>query len=151
MSSTPRPVSDSEPDSVLDSTPDVSQTLASRYGTNTSGASRKFWLVILIIGGVIFVATALWAAYGLSQSDVSWQDRGYKVHDETSVTVHFSVTMDPGTSARCTLEALNARYAQVGLVDVEIPASEARTTTHSANVATQELAVTGIVNTCVVN
>lgn len=143
MSSTPRPVPDS--------TPDVSEALASRYGTNTSGASRKFWLVVLIIGGIIFIATALWAAYNLSQSDVSWEDRGYKVHDENSVTVHFGVTMDPGTSARCTLEALNAHYAQVGLVDVEIPASDQRTTRHSANVSTQELAVTGVVNTCVVN
>lgn len=143
MPSTPQPVPDS--------TREIPPALTSRYGTNTSVATRRFWRVLLIIGGAIFVATVLWASYNLSKADVTWKDLAYSVHDESSVTVTFSVTMDPGTSARCTLEALNTHYAQVGLLEVEIPPADVLTTSHTATVATQELAVTGIVNTCVVD
>jgi|SRR5690625_159980 len=142
MSRTPQPVADS---TRLESDP-----LAERYGRVDAGKHRALVRTLLILGGAIFVAAALWAAFNLSRADVRWEDRGYRVHGPDSVTVHFSVTMEPGTEARCTLEALNAHYAQVGLLDVEIPASKEKTTRHSAIVATQELAVTGIVNTCVV-
>lgn len=142
MSSTPQPVPDS--------TPAPHEALSSRYGTDKQGKNRVLWRVLLIIGGIIFVATALWAAFNLSRADVTWKDLGYSVHGPESVTVDFNVTKDPGMSARCTLEALNAHYAQVGLLDVDIPAADRATTRHSATLATQELAVTGIVNTCVV-
>lgn len=142
MPSTPQPLPDS--------TPDVAALLDERYGRNTSKSNHRLWRILLVLGGVIFVSTAIWAAYNLSHSDVSWQDRGYSVHSDHDMTVFFSVTMDPGTSARCTIEALNINYAQVGIIEVDIPASDERTTVHSAQLATQELAVTGVVNTCVV-
>src|SRR5690625_7115996 len=142
-SSTSRP-----PQPVPDSTPAPHEALSSRYGAGKQGKMRVLWRVLLIVGGIIFVATALWAAFNLSRADVTWKDLGYSVHGPESVTVDFNVTKDPGTSARCTLEALNAHYAQVGLLDVDIPAADRATTRHSATLATQELAVTGIVNTC---
>src|SRR5690625_1561872 len=138
------------PQPVPDSPRGPQEALASRYGIVDPQKNRITWRIAIAIGAVLFLAIALWAAYNLSRTDVSWNDIGYSVHDAGSVTVDFNVTMEPGTSARCSIEALNANFAQVGLIDVEIPASEKLTTRHSVTVSTQELAVTGIVNTCVV-
>lgn len=138
------------PQPVPDATPGRQEALASRYGIVDPRKNRVKWRIAISLGAVLFLAVALWAAYNLSRTDVSWNDIGYSVHDAGSVSVDFNVTMEPGTSARCSIEALNANFAQVGLIDVEIPPSEKLTTRHNVTVATQELAVTGIVNTCVV-
>src|SRR5690625_6746569 len=99
MSSTPQPVPDS--------TPAPHEALSSRYGTDKQGKNRVLWRVLLIVGGVIFVATALWAAVNLLRGDVTWEDLGYSVHGPGSGTGEFNVTKDPGTSERCQLDALN--------------------------------------------
>src|SRR5690625_1085114 len=98
------------PQPVPDSTRGPQEALASRYGIVDPQKNRVKWRIAIVIGAVLFLAVALWAAYNLSRSDVSWNDIGYSVHDARSVTVDFNVTMEPGTSARCSIEALNANF-----------------------------------------
>src|SRR5690625_3995630 len=115
MSSTPQPVPDS--------TPAPHEALSSRYGTDKQGKNRVLWRVLLIIWCCIFVATARWVACNLSRAAVTWKDMGDSSHSPESVTVDFNVTEYTSTSVRCTLKSLNVHCAQLGLIDVDIPAA----------------------------
>ena len=56
--------------------------------------------------------------------------------------------IDPSRPVRCTVQALNQQYAQVGLVEVDVPPASATAVRLSTVVRTSEQAVTGIVDTC---
>src|SRR5690625_7900750 len=71
MSSTPQPVPDS--------TPAPHEALSSRYGTDKQGKNRVLWRGLLIIGGIMFLATALCHAFHLCRSMDPWKDFGQLV------------------------------------------------------------------------
>src|SRR5690625_7623467 len=92
MSSTPQPVPDS--------TPAPHEALSSRYGTDKQGKNRVLWRVLLIVGGILFVATALWAAFNLSRADGTWQALGDSAPGPASGTVDVTGTARPAPAAR---------------------------------------------------
>jgi len=95
------------------------------------------------------VAVAAWFTVVDTQRDpVSFVDVGFSVTGPEEVEVTFDVSMPPGTGAVCTITALNRSFAEVGALDVEVAPQEARTTRHTATVATTELATTGVVDHC---
>lgn len=99
-----------------------------------------------ILAGVGFAA---WAAFG-GAADVAWRDLGYVVRSDVSTRVTFEVTMDPGSTAVCTVRALNLGFAEVGLVEIEVGPSPSRSVRAVADVPTSEKAVTGVVKDCAV-
>lgn len=145
MSNKPQPLAGSSA-----SEDDRAAALAARYGTARSSSRRTLWTTLLILGGAVFLAIIVWAGMSFSNAPVTWKDLGYSVKDSSEVEVSFTVSTEPGNATRCTVEALNSRYAQVGVLDVDIPPADVGTTRHTVTVSTQELAVTGIVDTCVV-
>ncbi len=119
---------------------------AGRYGEARPGSRR--WLVAVGVAlTVAALAWVVWAGLGAARADVRWDDVGYRVED-AAVVVTFEVVQDPAATAVCDVQALNAAYATVGLVKVEVPAEGQRVVRRSVRVPTQERAVSGLVRDC---
>lgn len=119
---------------------------ADRYGDRTG--RRPGAVVALLVLGAVFVGWVLWAGVGAADRDVRWSDVGYRIVDATTVEVMFSVVKDPEATAECTLEALDQRFAVVGLATVEVGPAEEQGVRSTGVVRTSEPAVTGVVDSC---
>jgi hypothetical protein len=121
-----------------------------RYGrTGTPAAARRRLAVVAGVLLTLTVAWAAWAAVAQSGDGVSWNDVGYRVQGDSTVEVTFDVGVPAaGTPVVCTLRALNAGHAVVGLIDVELTPARSGTNRVTRNVPTSETAVTGVVKAC---
>jgi hypothetical protein len=125
-----------------------SEALDDRYGRTRRRMTPRGWTALLVAVVAVTVALAWWAA-AAGVEEVTWKDASYSVKDATSTRIVFDVTMAPGTTAVCTVRALNAGFAEVGLVDVVVGPSAAQTVRVTAQIPTSETAVTGTVKACV--
>jgi hypothetical protein len=121
---------------------------AGRYGpppgTGRRTAGRIGVGALLALG----VAFAVWVGLKPGVDTVTWTDVGYSVQGPDRVDVTFELVKDPDVTARCTVQALSTAYAEVGVVTVTVGPAATRTVRQTVPVATQELAVTGIVDSC---
>jgi hypothetical protein len=98
--------------------------------------------------GAVALVTAVWVGLGTDDAGVTWEEVGYSVQGPDLVDVTFRVTKDPGTTVTCTITALSASYAEVGVVTETVGPADGSTVERTVPVATQELAVTGVVDGC---
>lgn len=99
--------------------------------------------------GALGVAGALWIGFGAARTPVTWTDVGFTIDGAEQVEVVFDVArIDPSVPVRCSVQALNQQYAQVGLVEVDVPPATTTAVRLRTVVRTSEQAVTGIVDTC---
>lgn len=124
---------------------DQAELLSQRYGDKPSNPKRT--RVLTWVGVGLLTAIAAWFGFA-NYSPLSYQDIGFRVINDTTVEVDFEVTTPVGTVAICAIEALNNSFAQVGWVELMLPASEAETNRHTVTLTTTELAVTGLVDEC---
>ena len=124
------------------------QLPAGRYGPEPTARRRRTVVVILAAGGALVVALVAWIGIGVLRDPVQWKDVGYSVQGPERIDVTFDVVKAPTATAECTVHALSESFAEVGLVRVTIPPASTRIQRQTVTVATQELAVTGIVDTC---
>ena len=121
-----------------------------RYGDDRPGVHRsvaRLLTALLAVGGVAFL---LWVAVAGGRQQVRATDIGFDLDSAPGeVTVEFQVSMDPGTRATCSLEALSARFAVVGVADVAVEASPARSQRVTGTVRVSEPAVSAGVQACV--
>ena len=136
------------------STP-ATTTLANRYGGQKRALSRKAKRNIGIAALAAGIGFMAWISTSLNAETVSFKDIGYSTTDATQAEIDFQVTKDPGTSAKCAVKALDAKFAVVGwkVVDIGPNPAEAtpdggRTTVHRAVVRTESLSVSGVVDSC---
>ena len=126
--------------------------LDDRYG-RTPAVQRRRWLAgFAAVGIALGVGFSAWVGLSVGARPLRYQDLGYHVVDASATEVTFAVTFvrGPGAPAAvCTLRALNAGHAEVGLKDVRVE-STAATVTLTARVPTSEQAVTGLVKGCAV-
>jgi hypothetical protein len=94
------------------------------------------------------VGWAAWIAWSGAEQRVGWTDIGFEVVDAGTTRITFEVDRHPGAEVVCTVRALNAGFAEVGRLDVVVPASEVRTAREEATIPTSEKAVTGTVKAC---
>jgi len=106
------------------------------------------WWVIGTIGCAIGVALATWLGLANSLGRVTWTDTAYRVVDDRTVTVDFDVYRSPGQAVQCRVRALDQAFGVVGVVDVAIPAGEARSVHRQVTIRTTSRAVTGTVQSC---
>ncbi|MEO5981556.1 MAG: DUF4307 domain-containing protein [Pedococcus sp.] len=106
------------------------------------------WWVIGTIGCTIGVALAVWLGLANSLGQITYTNTGYDVVDQRSVKVEFDVYRPAGEAVTCLLQALDTSFGVVGVLDVDIPASQERSVHREAVVRTTSRAVTGIVKTC---
>lgn len=121
---------------------------ADRYGRQRRSVSPRTWLLITAVFAGAVVAFAAWAAIA-NADPVTYRDVSYRVEGPSSTVAVFDVSMEPGTTAVCTVRALSSSHAEVGLLDVEVGPSTARTIRVTGRIPTSELAVTGTVKACV--
>jgi len=109
---------------------------------------RRAVFAALAIGGALVVALIVWIGVGVLQDPVQWKNVGYSVRGPDRIDVTFDVIKDRAVTAECTIHALSSGYAEVGVLQVTAGPGPARIQRHTVTLATQELAVTGIVDTC---
>ncbi len=121
-----------------------------RYGRGK--ASRRDRILAWSAGGVavvIAVVVLLWISIDRLSESITAQEVGFEVaEDEASVDVIFDLTMPRGREAVCTLEALDARYGQVGLLDEQVGPYPDRVNRVTITVTTSAPPVTGLVRSC---
>jgi hypothetical protein len=93
-------------------------------------------------------ALAVWFGLASTLGKPSWTTLGYHVVDDTTVDVTYLVSRPIGREVKCVIRALDQSFATVGLLDVEIAASEAQSVRRTTRVRTTTRAVTGVVKSC---
>ena len=64
------------------------------------------------------------------------------------MSVTWQFTVDPGTEAKCALQALNKQYSIVGWIVIDLPPSDTLTRSFTETVRTAEPAVNGLIYRC---
>jgi uncharacterized protein DUF4307 len=136
--------------------PAATTSLDERYGRRPAGARRTRVLVAVAAAALLAlgVGWAAWVSQSVANRPLTWQDVGFQVVGDTVTRVTFDVRfagdLPDGASAVCTLRALNAVSAEVGLRDVTVGPASRELVRTTADVATSERAVTGMVKDCAV-
>ncbi|MEZ0164618.1 DUF4307 domain-containing protein [Kineococcus sp. LSe6-4] len=134
------------------SRPDVpADVLAQRYGRRPR-VGRPWYrrpgpLAAAAVGGALVLAYGGWLAVAQSQGP-SYTEISHRVIDDRTAQIRFSVTRPAGTQVRCQVHALDSSSSEVGLVQVDVPASEETSVQESVQVRTTSRAVTVGVESC---
>ncbi|MGP9694114.1 DUF4307 domain-containing protein [Brachybacterium sp. AOP25-B2-12] len=118
---------------------------SSRYGRPPNPRRNRVLIGIL---AAVFLVLVVVIGIGIAHEPVRAETISYDHVDDRHIDVTYQVTMRPGTTARCTLEALDASRGQVGFTQVDIGAQRGTTTNHTTRVATQGAAVSATVSSC---
>ena len=121
---------------------------ADRYGDGAQPWHRSGARVLTAVLVVAALAWVVWAGLHQSNRAVRWNDVGFRISGDSQVLVTFDVVKEPAATVTCRLEALNARFAVVGVAHVEVGPSADDVNRQTAPVTTQEQAVTGVVRRC---
>lgn len=143
-----RPVrlTDDEASGTAPGTP--SPVASGRYDTRR-GISRTTQVRLAVAAVTVAVLSIAWVTMGPTASTVRGKDFGYSVQGPESVDITFDVAKPKDSTVVCTVEALNENYAQVGTKDVTIGPAEVTEARYTTTIATTELAVTAVVDGCV--
>lgn len=126
---------------------EVRAALQERYGVPDAGARRRRRLLLLAAGLVVALGFVVLAVISTDQP-IRTEEASLRVIDDTAVEVDYIVHMDPGTTAECTVLALNARFGQVGVGHQQIGPVDQRSTAVTTRVATTEPATGARVASC---
>ncbi|MBM7501560.1 DUF4307 domain-containing protein [Brachybacterium muris] len=119
---------------------------AERYGGPI--VSRRTGRILVVLVAIVFLATVVLIGIRFADQPVKAEMLSYEHVAEDRIAVSFTVTMSPGTEAECAVQAMNEGRAQVGFVEVEVPAQDQRRSAHRVEIATQGDAVSAEVLGC---
>lgn len=119
-----------------------------RYDTHR-GVSRTTQVRLAVAAVTVAVLSIAWVTMGPTASTVRGKDFGYSVQGPEAVDITFDVAKPKDSTVVCTVEALNENYAQVGTREVTIGPAEVSEARYTTTIATTELAVTAVVDECV--
>ncbi|QCB94383.1 DUF4307 domain-containing protein [Cellulomonas shaoxiangyii] len=124
------------------------RTPVGRYGPEPTAATRRAqrWAMAALV--VVAMLVLGWIGSGVLRDPVQWKTIGFRVDGAASTQVTFDVTTDPGVGATCRVQALSSSYAQVGVLDVEVPPAAERTRRVTVTVPTVQEAVSATVDAC---
>lgn len=125
-------------------------TIDARYGRTRGAARRTRWFAIGVAAtvGVVLTGWLVWGGLGGAAAQLQARDLGHRIIDDATVSVSWSLTIGPGSEARCAVQAMNSTFGTVGWKVVDIPASELVTREFTETVLTTERAVTGLIYRC---
>lgn len=126
----------------------MTESTTGRYGPVRTVRGRRALAAAAAIGGAGVLALVVWIGADLLRDPVQWRDVGFSVKGPDRVEVTFDVVKAPAATVECTVHALNRGFAEVGVLEMTAGPADARAVRHTVTVATQELAVTGIVDSC---
>lgn len=124
--------------------------LDARYGRTPARSKQRRRLIIAAVVALILVigAWVVWAGHDDVTTTVSTEDTGNTVIDDYTVSITFDLSMKPGSTANCALQAQNEAHGIVGWKIVEIPASKVFTRSFTNTVRTSERALVGLIYRC---
>ncbi len=98
-------------------TPQPADDVAARYSR-----PQRPWMgrVLAVLGGVVAVAAFALVVSSLLDDGVRFRDISFAVVDDDLVQVRFEVYADEGDVVRCQVRAADARYGDVGQVEVDL-------------------------------
>jgi len=105
-------------------------------------------MVATVVVAIVLTVVASYFGLKAARQDVRWGDVGYTIDSPTKATSTFDVYLYTESDATCRVRALNARFSEVGYVDVPVPRSAGRQQRITATVVTVEPAVTAVVAYC---
>lgn len=125
---------------------DSTDRLAERYGKPI--IPPRAGKIIGIVAGLVLLAVVSFVGLNYADRPVSSDVLSYEHLGPDRIAVEFVVSMDPGTEAVCTLQAMNEGRAQIGFVETPIPAQTERHSSHHVEISTQDDAVSAEVLGC---
>ena len=128
----------------------MTATLDQRYGRTRRSRRRDVWIAVImgVAFVVVFAAWVIWAGLDGAKPTVDAQDTKHSIIDAHTVSVSFEVTMAPGTTASCAVQALNESFSIVGWKVVDIPAASTYTRAFTEVLRTSGQSNTGLVKGC---
>lgn len=119
-----------------------------RYGATRSARGTRLAFIIgaVVLGIILTVGVIGWTQD--STTPITWTDIGYEHLDENTTAVEFQVSMDPGETGTCQVQAQNESHGQVGYREVPVGPSEDRLHAYRAEITIQEPAVSASVMGC---
>ena len=122
--------------------------LDERYGRVRHPAGRRtFWVTVAVVAAT-FVAGLSWLTISNSLDEVGFDETGYEVVDDRTVTVSFQATPPAGAAFACALQALDEDFGTVGWRVIEYSAFEETTRAFMETIPTVAPATTGTVHSC---
>ena len=124
--------------------------LDERYGRtrNRRQWNRRGTVTAGIAGVLVVGAWVVWGGLDVATTAVDSQNTAYKILNERQVSMTWQVTLAPGSTGQCALQAQNSVHGTVGWKIVDIPASSQRTQSFTGIINTTDLAVTGLIYRC---
>ena len=91
------------------------EQLAARYGRTHDAARRTRGIVIgsAVAFVVVLVAWLWWAGLLAPSASFEAKDTGHTIESDSSVSVTWQFTAEPGTAASCAVQALNSTFGIV--------------------------------------
>ena len=134
----------------MTTTPTTQQLLDERYGRTPDAERRTRRLMIIagIVFAAVFTAWVVWGGLSGTNAELEVRDLGYANVTDTSIEVRWEVSVEPGTTVSCAVQALNESFGIVGWRIVELPASADRTRVFVETIRTAEPPVTGLPYRC---
>ena len=124
------------------------EALEERYGRGPRPIRRRVsWMTVAVVA-VASVATFSWVTISNALREVGFDETGYEVVDDRTVTVSFQATPPTGTGFACALQALDEDFGIVGWLVIEYPAFEETTQAFVETIPTVARATTGTVHSC---
>ena len=102
-----------------------------------------------VVGVVLALAAFAAVTANVLDTDVRWRDVAFDVVDDDLVRVRFEVFGSEGENVRCLVRAADARYGDVGQVEVDLGPLPARGQAATVEVRTVAPAASASVRTCV--
>ncbi|WP_019149016.1 DUF4307 domain-containing protein [Timonella senegalensis] len=125
--------------------------LASSTPSGPSGSltprGRKFAIALGV--AVILIAVGVMAYIAFAIPTIRGKDVGFNIKSSEVIEITFDVAKPEDWTVKCTVNALNENYAQVGTKDVVIGPADTYEQRFSTDIRTTELAVTAIIDSCV--
>jgi hypothetical protein len=124
--------------------------LDTRYGRSPRSASRTRWFAIAagVAFVVVFAAWLWWGGLLSPSAQFEARDVAHEIVSDTEVSVTWQFTVEPGTPAKCAVQAVNTEYTIVGWIIVDVPASDQRIRRITETVRTAEPAANGLIYRC---
>ncbi len=120
--------------------------LHERYGAPR--ATHRTIVRIAWVTGVIGAMVLAWIMWGAFRPTVHSELVSFDVSDPTVTEVSFNVVKPAERAARCTVEALNTGFAQVGVRTIDIAPAEHDQVRVETQIRTSESATTAIIDSC---
>lgn len=127
-------------------TSDARARLQDRYGRHQP--RRGLRRVLIALGIMLSLGLLVMLGVQVTDRPVRSDVISYEHASAGAIDLTFRVTMRPGVSARCAVEALDASRGQVGFTELEIPAQERAESTHRVRIETQGDPVSAQVVSC---